>query len=639
MSNTKENHGDCSECHEESGRVYLNKKNLTIASGAFLALAYVAGLALTEPIISLALYVLSLLFGGIFVFRSALEGLLKQRFLNINFLVSIASLGAFAIGQYSEAAAVVFFFMLAEWVEEYGLEKSRKALELLVEKTPQTALRPDGTRIDVSEVKVGDVLVIRPGDLVPVDGKIKKGLASFDESAITGEAVAKDKTTGEAVFAGAMCQNGYAEFEATKDAAHSTFSKIVSLVEAAQKSRPSTQQFIDRFSKVYTPVVVGLAAVIAVFPPLLLHSAFEPWIYRALTLLVIACPCALVISTPIAIASAIGGAARKGVLVKGGKYLEVLSRVRAVIFDKTKTLTKGDLVVTDVIAFNGNTDAEILADAAGLERCTSHPLGESIIAYAEKQGIVAHEMERYENFAGKGGKGSCLVCNNTEHCIGNLKLVESQTGMPDVDMTQIKKMEEEGKTVVLITAGKQLKGVIALRDEVRPESAKVVDALRKMKIESILASGDNFYSANAVAEAVGIKQVKAPLLPEDKVTVVKELKKKYQTVAMVGDGVNDAPALASSDVGIAVGAGGTDVAIETADVTLMRDGIEEVPYGISLGKKTMQVVRQNIVASLVVKAGFIVAALFGFAHLEYAISADSGIALLVILNGLRLFQD
>ena len=371
------------------------------------------------------LYFVAIFSGGYFVFLGAIRGLTKQRFLNIDFLVIVAAIGAIYISQLAEAAAVIFFFSLAEAFERFGIERSKRALEDLVKKSPQTAILKNGKKVLVEKVHVGNIVLVRPGDLIPLDGKVIKGFSSVDEAAITGESIPKDKLEGDIVFAGTLNRQGYLEIEVTKESKNSTFSKIVDLIEKAQKSRAPSQEFIDKFAKYYTPAIVGGAVLIAIIPPLFFGGIFTDWLYRALVLLVIACPCALVISTPVSIASAVGGASRRGILIKGGKYLEALSKIKAVAFDKTRTLTLGEPYISDIVTFNGFSEEEVLADAAGIEKFSSHPLSKSILDFAEERGITPHIMEKYENIAGKGGKATCLVCDNLEHCVGNLKLVQA----------------------------------------------------------------------------------------------------------------------------------------------------------------------------------------------------------------------
>lgn len=640
----KKEQDKCEYCNVDNSALHIHpsgfdwKKITTAFSGISLLAALFFSLFLGLKESAYFLYLLSILSGGYFVLVGAIRGITKQKFLNIDFLVVIAAIGAIYINQIAEAAAVVFFFSLAEAFERYGISRSKKALEALIDKSPKIAILKDGSEVKVDDVKVDDIVVVRPGDMIPLDGIVVEGVSSVDESAITGESVPKDKQIKSKVFAGTLNRQGYLEIKVTKESKDSTFSKIIELVEKAQKSRAPTQDFIDRFAKYYTPSVVVIAVLIAFVPPVFLGGVFADWLYRALVLLVISCPCALVISTPVSIASAIGGASRKGVLIKGGKYLEEFSKVKAVAFDKTRTLTFGEPYVSDVITFNGFTQEDVLTDAAGIEKFSSHPLAKSILDFAQEKGITPHIMEKYENVAGKGGKATCLVCDDLEHCVGNLKLIEESSVSTKEIIEKTEKFEKEGKTVVLVSAGDKVMGALAISDKIRDESAQAVNELSELGVESAILTGDNEYTAEFVAKNVGIKKVYASLLPDEKVNMIERLKKEYGSVAMVGDGVNDAPSLATSTVGVAMGVGGSDVAIETADVALMNSDLSNVPAIVRLGKKTMTTIKYNIIASLGVKAVFLVLALFGFTHLEFAIASDAGVAILVILNSLRLFD-
>ncbi len=614
------------------------KKILTGISGVAIALGLLLSRFGLPDYISGIFYFISIFSGGYFVFLAATQGIFKQKFLNIDFLVIVAAAGAIYINQLAEAAAVIFFFSLAEMFEEYGIERSRRAIESLVKKSPRTAILKNGKKIDVEKAKVGEIIIIRPGDLVPLDGTVVKGISSVDEAAITGESIPKDKRVNDSVFAGTLNKHGYLEVKISKENKNSTFSKIIELVEKAQKSRAPAQEFIDRFAKYYTPIVVMGAFLIAILPPLFFNGSFNEWLYRALILLVIACPCALVISTPVSVASAIGGASRKGILIKGGRYLEELGKIRAVAFDKTKTLTLGQPYISEVISFNGFSEEEVLADAAGIEKFSSHPLSKSILKFAQNKGITPHLMEKYENISGKGGKANCLVCNDIKHCVGNLKLIRADEISIKEVLKKTEKFEKQGKTIVLVSEGDQIMGALVISDKIKEEALRAIKILKKLNIEPIMLTGDNAHAADFVAKTLGIKKVYASLLPEEKVEKIKELKKDFNFVAMVGDGINDAPSLVAANVGIAMGIGSSDSAIETADVVLMNGNLLNTPYVLNLGKKTLKTIKQNITVSLGIKAVFLLLALFGFTHLEYAIGADSGVAILVILNGLRLFH-
>lgn len=640
---TNNKSGGDSCCGKEEGTlpvVSLNewKRVLTALSGISTATAFVLDfLPVSQTWITL-LYTASIFLGGIFVVRSAFHGLLKQRFLNIDFLVVIASLGAIYINQLPEAAAVIFFFSLSEALEEYGVARSRKALQALLRKAPQTTTLLDGTILAVDKVSVGQKVAVRPGELIPLDGRVIKGSSAVNEATITGEPLPSSKREGDTVYAGTLNENGYLEIEVTKESKNSTFAKIVRLVEQAQQAKAPSQEFIDRFAKFYTPSVVILALFVATLPPLVLGDPFVIWFTRALVLLVIACPCALVISTPVAITSAIGGASRRGVLIKGGKHLEEMRKVQVVAFDKTGTLTVGEPYISDVIAFNGFSEKEVLEDAAGVEQFSSHPLSKSILEFAKEKGITFHPMKNYENVAGKGGKAICTICDDLEHCVGNVKLMDTH-GVSTQEITEkTEVLERQGKTIVLVSEGNTLMGVIGISDKIKSEAKEAIAMLQTLGVQSVMLTGDNQHTADYVASGLGIAKAYGSLLPDEKVGKIEALKKEYAAVAMVGDGVNDAPSLALSNVGIAMASKGSDVAIETADIALMNENLLNIPHLVDLGKRTVRTVKQNIGAALIAKVIFVVLAVFGISNLGIAIAADTGVAFLVILNSLRLFR-
>ena len=584
------------------------------------------------------LFLTAIIVGGIFVVKEAFEGLTKKKFLNIEFLVVIASIGALYLGQLGEASAVVFFFSLAEAFESFGKKRSRKALEELISNNPKRATLKDGSTIEIDAVALNSIVIVKPGDLIPLDGLIVVGTSAINEASITGESLPKDKIVGDAVYAGTININGYLEIKVTKASKDSTISKIVQLVSSAQKSKTQSEEFVERFAKYYTPGIAIAALFIVGVPVLFFDGSFYVWLERAITLLVIACPCALVIATPVTVTAALGGASKKGILIKGGKYLELLGKVKAIAFDKTGTLTMGKPVVTDVVVFEGFTEKELLEDVAGMESFSTHPLAEAIIEYAKKKGITPHQMESYQNIPGKGGKAICKVCDDLEHCVGNLKMMDAHNVSVGEVSKQAEKLEMEGKTVVLVSEKDKLMGMIGISDTVRETSAKTVKKLLESNVAPAMLTGDNIHSASYIAKSLGIQNVFAGLLPEEKVEKIKELKSKYGVVAMVGDGVNDAPALALSDVGIAMGSKGTDIALETADMVLMSDRIELIPDVIRLGQRTLGTVKVNIALAVGSKLIFVVLAVLGMAHLGVAIATDTGVAILVILNGLRLFK-
>ncbi len=642
MVNKKQD--SCQSCNLGGGninskfKIFDWKKILTIISGVSLLLALFFAWIFDISKVAEIFYFLTIFSGGFFVFLGAFRGLIKQKFLNIDFLVIVAAIGAIYINQLAEAAAVIFFFSLAEAFERFGIERSQKALQSLIENSPKSAILKNGSKVLVEKVKIGDIVIVRPGDLIPLDGVVVEGTSSVDEAAITGESIPKDKQKDSTVFAGTLNRQGYLEIKVLKESENSTFSKIVKLIKEAQRSRAPAQEFIDRFAKYYTPSVVVGAILIAILPPLFFGAVFLDWLYRALVLLVIACPCALVISTPVSIASAVGGASRRGILIKGGRYLEALSKIKVIAFDKTRTLTFGESYISDIVTFGKFTEEQVLADAAGIEKFSSHPLAKSILDFAQERKVTPHIMEKYEEVLGKGGKASCLICEDVEHCVGNLKLIENKNISTKEFIEKTEEFEKEGKTVVLVSGDNKIMGALAISDKIRDEAPKLIKKLKALGVKSVMLTGDNKHAASFVAKKLGIDRVYSSLLPDDKLKKIQELKNEFGEIAMVGDGVNDAPSLATSTVGIAMAKNGSDVAIETADIALMNDNLLNISSTLELGKKTITTIKYNIIASLGVKAIFLVLAVFGLTSLEFAIGADSGVAILVILNSLRLFK-
>ena len=620
--------------HQEPKHGRMNKVLTVVA-----AISFIGGLAFSLFKLpgAEALYLVSLAAGGIPVAISAIRKILKRK-ISISLLVTIAALGALYLGQFAEAAAVMFFFALAEAFEEFGEARSQKAVAALLEKSPKIARMKDGREVPVEEVKEGEIFKVRPGDMVPLDGMVVDGESSIDEATITGESVPKEKYKGQAVYAGTLNQSGYLEVKVTKIAANSTLQKIVTLIEQAQKSRPEMQEFLDKFASYYIPIAIGLAVLVAVVPPVFFGEPFSDWFTRALILLVLACPDALVVSAPVAVAAAIGGASKRGVLIKGGRFLEVLSKTRAIAFDKTKPLTVGTPVVAEVVLLHGATEEDVIGDAAGIEKFSSHPLAKAIEDYAKQKGIKPHKMDKFKNVAGRGGNANCLVCDSKEHAIGNLQHIGASAETCDHVLPEVERLEGMGMTAVLVSEGKKVIGIIGITDELRSDSKSVIDALKRLRVTPVMLTGDNQRAADYIAQKVGIKEAYGALLPEQKSELIEKLQARYQRVAMVGDGVNDAPSLARADVGIAMGGGGSDVAIETADVTLMNDAIGTIPYLLGVGQQTFRVVRQNVYGSLIVKGVILVLGIAGVIGLSVAVAADAIMAVLVVLNGLRLFN-
>ncbi len=500
----------------------------TVISGIGTVLGFLLSYAGVSENITSVLFLISIIVGGVFVVQGAFEGLTKKKFLNIEFLVVIASIGALYLGELGEASAVIFFFSLAEAFESFGVKRSRKALEELVKNNPKQATLKDGRVLDIDSVQLNAIVVIKPGDLIPLDGTIILGTSAINEASITGESLPKDKIVGDAVYAGTINVNGYLEIRVTKISKDSTISKIVELVSSAQESKTQSEEFVDSFAKYYTPAVALVALLIVAIPVFFFDGSLLIWLERAITLLVIACPCALVIATPVTVTSALGGASKKGILIKGGKFLELLGKVNVIAFDKTGTLTIGKPVVTDVIVFNGFTEQELLEDVAGMESFSTHPLAEAIIDYAKKKGITPHQMESYQNIPGKGGKAICKICDDLEHCVGNLKMMDAHNVSVDEITKDTEKFEKEGKTVVLVSEKDKVMGMLAISDIVREASAKTIHTLSLNNVSSAMLTGDNVHSAKYISEELGIQNVFAGLLPEEKWKRYESLKKSTE---------------------------------------------------------------------------------------------------------------
>lgn len=603
-------------------------------SGLLMALGLVAG----EPPLAIPLLVLSAAAGAWFVVPRGIRALRVGSF-DINLLVILASLGAMIIGEWGEAAAVMFLFAIAQLLETWAMGRARRAIQALMQLAPSEAsVRRDGSlmTVPVSTVKPGEVIVVRPGERMPLDGIVLAGESAVDQSTITGESLPVDKDAGDEVFAGTINGHGALDVRVTSHAEDTTLARIMHAVEEAQATRAPTQSMVDRFAKVYTPAVVGLAVLVAVLPPLVAGADGGTWLYRALTLLVIACPCALVISTPVTIVSGLTGAARAGVLIKGGAQLEAAGRVTTVAFDKTGTLTLGRLQLTDVIPLNGLGSRELVALAAGVDRHSEHPVARAVVHAAARDGIEPVEATGFTALPGRGARamvaGRPIFIGNTRIC------ADLGTCRDEVHRT-IAELERQGKTAILLSDETQPLGVLAIADQPRPNAREHLAALRAAGVRRvIMLTGDNQAVADKVASELGVDDVRAGLLPADKQGAVAELRRQGEHVAVVGDGVNDAPALAAADLGIAMGAAGTHVALETADVVLMSDDLSQVAETIRRSRRTVRIVKENIAFALVTKAVFLVLAVFGIATLWMAVAADMGASLAVILNGLRALK-
>ena len=576
---------------------------------------------------------------GYNVLWNGVKAIFKHQFSSINLLMTIAVIGAFYLGEYPEAAVVIVLYVLGERLEDIGIENSKSALDELVSKAPKTAfVKPENANVAIDKIAVGTIIQVKAGEMIPLDGKIISGETTVDEAAITGEPIPKDKHTSDNLFAGTLNKNGFIEIETTKLSVDTTFSKIIRLTFEAQGNKSETQKFIQQFSKYYTPSIILMAVLVFAIPVYVLHSDFNQWFQQAITLLVIACPCALIISTPVAIYAAIGNASAKGALVKGGKYIEALAKIKAIALDKTRTITFGNPIVSDVFPLNGTSREELLACTAGAEIFSEHPLAQAIVDASIKEGFEPHKTESFKSVMGKGATAKCLVCDHDAIIAGKLEYIKEHHHTDKEAEKIVEQLSAEGKTSVVVSFGNGIAGIIGLMDEIKPDSAAALKELELLNIEPVMLTGDNEKAGNYVAQQVGIKKIFGGLLPENKAEKIKELLQQYKYVAMVGDGINDAPALAQSTVGIAMGATGSDTAIETANIALMNDKLSLIPFLVRLSNATLQRIKINTIGAIAVKLVFITLAFLGYSNLVFAIAADVGVTLVVILLSLNLMK-
>lgn len=576
---------------------------------------------------------------GYHVLWEGVKALVKVKFTSINLLMLIAVIGAFYLKEYEEAAVVIVLYVLSETLEDLGIASSKSAMNKLIESTPKTVIA-DGFAepIPIDKVQPGTVIQIKPGDIVPLDGVIIEGNTYIDEATITGEPIPKDKKEGDQVFGNTLNKNGFIKVKTSRSLSETMFSRIVQITFEATKNKSHTQQFIEKFSGVYTPSIIVIAALLFIVQVFILHKDFNHWLNQAISVLVIACPCALVISTPVAIYAAIGNASKKGAVIKGGKFIEALARIKILFLDKTRTITYGNPIVADIIPLNDTSREELLADAAGAELFSEHPLAEAIIAACKKEGIEPHKVDKFESIAGKGAKADCLVCEDETILIGKLDFIAEHEQVTRETEDIVEKLSQNGKTSVVVSLGKGVAGVIGLTDEIKPDSKGALKEIEELNVEPIMLTGDSEKAAKFVAEQVGIKRIYGGLLPEHKAKKIKELVTSNTISGMVGDGVNDAPSLALANVGIAMGGIGSDTAIETADVVLMNDKLSVIPYLIRLSRKALKRIRMNTAAAILIKIVFLVFAFLGMSNLVFAIAADVGVTVIVILTSLSLMQ-
>jgi Cd2+/Zn2+-exporting ATPase len=614
------------------------RQALVITSGVALAAGLLLEFLGAARPLALVAYVISIATGGIYTARRAWAAT-RVMSLDINVLMLVAVIGAMIIGEWSEGATVTFLFAFAQILEARSMDRARNAIRALMDLTPPEALvrrRGQEVRVAVDDVRLTEVLLVKPGEKIPLDGVVVSGSSPVNQAPITGESLPVQKSAGDDVFAGTINGYGALDIRVTHLRQDTTLARIIALVELAQSQRAPSQAFVERFARYYTPAVIALAIAIFLVPPLLLGQPFDTWLYRALVLLVISCPCALVISTPVSVVSAIATAARRGVLIKGGAHLERMGTVRCVAFDKTGTLTKGVPHVVDVIPLNDTAIDEILEIAAGLEARSEHPVGRAILARAVESGIALPSAAEFQSIPGKGAEA---VVAGRPSIVGNHRLIEERGLCNAAIHSKLDALAASGRTAVLVAREGRPLGIIALADRTRESARDAIDMLRRQGVKRVvLLTGDNHASAESLARDLGIDETRAELLPHDKVAAIHALKRSHGPVAMVGDGVNDAPALAAADVGVAMGAAGTDAALETADIALMADELLKIPFAIRLGRATLRNIQMNVTLSLGLKAVFLALAIVGSATLWMAVVADMGASLLVIANGLRLLR-
>jgi len=632
------------------------RKITTISSGIFTSIGFVVHVSLAGgisaaigseglgvvhqvPLAARVPYLLAVLAALWYILPKAWRAARRLR-PDMNLLMTVAVVGAIGIGEWFEAATVAFLFALSLALESWSVGRARRAVAALMELAPPVARvkKPDGTEEQVppEQVPAGAHFVVMPGEKFPLDGNVVSGFSEVNQAPITGESVPVPKQPGGQVFAGTINGDGALDVECTKPASDTTLAHIIRLVAEAQSRRAPSEQWVEKFARVYTPVVMGLAIAFLIVPPLFFGGAWGDWFYRSLVLLVIACPCALVISTPVSIVAALAASARNGVLIKGGTYVEAPARLEAIALDKTGTLTEGRPRVLEVVPLSEHDENELLERAAAMESRSDHPLAQAIVVYAKDRGVSFVPAEDFQIIQ---GKGATARFNGERYWLGSHRYLEERGQETEGDHRRLEALSQGGRTVVVIGNESHVCGLIALADAVRPGAKQTLQALRDTGLRHIvMLTGDNQETAQAIAAETGVDEVHAELLPADKVTAVERLVAKYGGVAMVGDGVNDAPALGRASVGIAMGAAGSDAAIETADIALMSDDLSKLPWLVQHSRRTLTIIRQNIGFSLTVKALFVILTFAGYASLWAAIAADMGASLLVIFNGLRLLR-
>jgi Cd2+/Zn2+-exporting ATPase len=593
-----------------------------------------------QDIISQLIYLLVAIIAGREIIKYGISSLLKKE-VKIELLTTIAAIGAFLLGDGAEGASLMLLFFLANYLEDYSLDRSKRSLAKLVNLSPDLATIkkieggvPQEFEVNVKDLNVGDIVVVKPGDKIPIDGVITKGITSVNQASITGESLAVSKTEGDEVYASTINEEGYIEIEVSKTSNETIFSKIIGLIKESENKKAKVDLFIDKFAKYYTPAIIAIAAVIATIPPLLFDLPLNDWIYRGLVLLVIGCPCALAISTPVSMVSAITAGTKKGIIIKGGEYIEELAKIKAIMFDKTGTLTEGKLEISNIQPINDFEGHELIEIACSLESKSKHPIAKTFNEYQKNNKINLKEVQNFQSIAGKGLKGDI---HGKTYYIGKKELFDYNENLNKEIDSISSNSANIAKTSVIVGDKNKIIGFISLQDKIREESPQTISKIKSKSIKTMILTGDNPKTAETVAKTLGVDKFYPNLLPEDKVKFTEQIANEYKDVAMVGDGVNDSPSLARANVGIAMGMDGADVALETADIVLMHDNISMVNYLLDLSKKTMTVIKENVGLSLSVKSILAILGVLGHISLwEAILIGDMGLTLIVVGNALRI---
>ncbi len=631
-----ENH-DNNELISEGKPLVSNRPiQIILASGVLFALGHILEFLSINPNIVTTIFLLTAIIAGYEIAKLAYNSLIKRHTIGPAMLVCIACVASFIIGHPEEGAAVTFLYYIAEFLEDYVEHRAKRSIKSLIEIAPETARIKNNDKEElkkVDEVNIGEIVIVKPGDKIPLDGKVTSGTTTINQASITGESIPVIKEVGDEVFSGTVNEDGYIEIVVTKKAKDSVISKIVTLVKRSQLNRSETETLVEKISKYYTPIMMVAATGVAFIPPLFFGQNLVDWVYRALSLLVISCPCAFLISTPVGMVSSITSATKNGVLIKGSSYVEEMKNVKAVIFDKTGTLTEGKLELSGIEIFDDDyTKEDVLKIAASLENQSTHPIAKAILNYTNQNNIKFEEIQNFKNIPGKGIIGDI---NGEQYYAANESLIEDSAF--DISPNEINKFSSNGETIVFIGNSKKTLGIIKVSDKIRNNAKKVVKDLKEKDIKTVILTGDNKIAGKSVADKIGIDYVYSNLLPEDKLDILDSIRNKFGAVVMVGDGINDAPALARANIGIAMGAAGSDVAIETSDIALMQDDISKLPYLFSLSHKTMQIIKQNIVLAIIVKLLCVILSILGIITLMMSVGfGDLGLTLFVILNSLRI---